>query len=72
MWWVCAPDNEWIEVELAPIPQYIIDQERAIEKLKETIHRLEKRNGKKTNKKDKLTLTSLEAKLNKDMEDQRS
>ena len=40
VWWVCAIDIEWIEVELAPKPQHIIDQERAIQKLKRNMNKL--------------------------------
>ena len=34
IWWVCATDIEWIEVELAPKPHHILDQKHAIQNLK--------------------------------------
>ena len=64
MWWVCATDIEWIQVELAPNPQYIIDQERVMQNLKK-LNELGNRSDKQSIKEEQLTLSSLEAKLKK-------
>ena len=67
VWWLCATDIEWIEVELAPKSQHIIDQERAIQNLKKK-NELGNRGDKQSIKEEQFTLSSLEAKLKKDTE----
>ena len=66
VWWVCATDVEWIEVELAPKPKSIIDQERLIKRLKMKIKKMRKNGDDATKTQLKVTLTSKEANLKRD------
>jgi len=71
VWWVCATDVEWIEVELAPKPKSIIDQERLIKRLKKKIKKLTKNGVDASIMRLKETLASKEANLKNDNVNQR-
>jgi hypothetical protein len=71
VWWVCATDVEWIEVELAPKPKSITDQERLIKQLKKKIKKLTRKGDEAPITQQKVTLAAMEAKLKKDNENRR-
>ena len=71
VWWVCATDVELTEVELAPKPESITDQERSIKQLKKKIKKLTRDGDEAPITQHKMTLTAMEATLKKDNENQR-
>ena len=71
VWWVCATDVEWIEVELAPTPKTIVDQERSIKRLKKKMRKLIKKGDEALINQQKLTLNAMEAQMKKDKENRR-
>ena len=68
VWWVCATDVEWIEVDLAPKPKLITDQERLIKQLKKKTKKLTRDGDEASITQQKVTLTTMEATLTKDNE----